>query len=200
MSVMLIIILCSVCQNLKAYPNNCPYKLQFKDMPKTVFLPIEYAGSKVLEDYRPQIIAVDDCLLRKKEHPTRAKLDFYVKYFSNNKYNLEDLCKMEHSTFEDVLTNEIKLSDDEITRWVVEHIKTNPENKLVISRITEPEELRAYYRYAKIYGMKDRFATPYLFYLFLEIEIIKFKEIYPILILSFLSLFNSKNVSWISRC
>jgi|GEM_PF-6460213 len=159
-------LLCSVCKELNAYPSDCPYKLQFKRMPNAVFLPIEYAGSKVLEEYRPQIIAVDDCLLRKKEHPTRAKLDFYIKYFSNNKYNLEDLCNMDYSAFEDVLTNLIKLSDDEITKWVVEQIKTNPEDKSVISRITEPEELRAYYHYAKIYDMKDKFATPYLFYLF----------------------------------
>jgi len=160
--------LCAVCQDIKAYPYECPYKLQFKDLPNAVFMPVEYAGTEVLKEYRPHIIAVDDCLLRKKDHLTRAKIEFWFRNLPKDlrkefTYTLKQLVEMDDEEFQNVMAY-IKDYEDYLRGWIIERVKQEDPN--LENYIADWQEVEIYLYYAKLYGMRDQFSTPYLFYLF----------------------------------
>jgi len=162
--------LCAVCQDIEAYPTDqCPYKKQFKSMPKTLFLPIEYAAHKVMPDYRPKIIAVDDCLLKIKKFPKKSEIEIWLKILPQNltikEYSLKELVEMDDKVFDDVLA----LLEEEfniVRTVIIEQVKKNPNDPMLPRLKIVGEDLRVYRQYARIYGMKKQFARPYLFYLF----------------------------------
>jgi hypothetical protein len=79
--------ICGACKTLKAYPQkNCPYKKQFKNLPNVVIAPIEYVYTNFLDEYKPDYIAVDDCTLRMRIHPTKQTLENYLKHLQHIYY------------------------------------------------------------------------------------------------------------------
>ena len=75
--------ICMVCQETNAYSRkDCLYQQQFKKIKKVpvVVAPVEYAFTKLLSKYKPDFIAVDDCLTRIQPHPTQSDLNYLLIY------------------------------------------------------------------------------------------------------------------------
>ena len=159
--------ICSTCKKNEAYPQEkCPYKLQFKDMSNTVMLPVEYAFTELLNSFKPKIIAVDDCLMRNKKHPTRKELNNTLqkmRYESGFKYDKDyTLMKLsKEENFEDIIIKFIS-TFDKITKSIIDQIIQFPKEPVSYTNIA-PFELTNYIRLAKIHGWKDEFANSIYF-------------------------------------
>jgi len=76
-------VICRVCRDLCIVDrNDCRYKQQFCDLPDTVMAPVEYAFTKfITKQYEPDIIVVDDCLLKMHTYSTTAQLQEMLNFF-----------------------------------------------------------------------------------------------------------------------
>jgi hypothetical protein len=164
---------CAVCKLIGAYPQrDCPYKQQFKRIKSVpvVVAPIEYVFTKLLDDYKPQCIAVDDCLLRKRLHPPRQNLELLLHYLQrvgspegHTITRLDELfSRDDYYTFMEKLYE----THRKIVKAAAEDVKTKPKTKRLDYLITSPKEFNFYRKQAIAHGYRDRFATPALFLLF----------------------------------
>lgn len=187
-------IICGFCKKNEykcSKDNKCSYKKQFKKYPKTIMLPIEYGFTHVLESYKPNIIAVDDCLLRKKNHKTLEELESFLRIANlwgetyqesqnmNSEYFIpEDLLlstnfinfNIKNSIIE-LLQSETFQTDIEQYQAIWEYtmnalIELYGDNFIIPYSNFNFYGVESYKKYADIYGMLKQFATANLFPIF----------------------------------
>jgi hypothetical protein len=165
--------ICAVCKDINAYPQkDCPYRRQFNKIKSVsiVLAPIEYAFTKRIAEYKPHIIAVDDCLLRKRVHPTLNQLKYLLFLLSDNSplikqpiESLEELCSMDLNSILPKLNRAYETN----LKLYIGDVKNNPNDvKRDYLFTTSPEEIETYCKQAQTHGFKNQFATPALFRLF----------------------------------
>jgi hypothetical protein len=169
---------CGTCNLLKAYPqNSCPYQQQSKNLPNVVIAPIEYVFTNLLDEYKPDFIAVDDCTLKMRKHPTRQTLEHFLQHLQHMYYgaehvrkhgvaNLRELFSLNEKDYQSFMkkmwnTHRTYLKDN-----VEEIVKNYAKSELFLHVAISPDEFDTYRKHAHIYGYKNRFATPDLFPLF----------------------------------
>lgn len=171
--------ICNACKTLDAYPQEqCPYHLQFKNLPNTIFAPIEYVFTNLIDDYKPNFIAVDDCLLRIRKHHTLQTLErmlweyqkqFYGNYWREHEDNfiktLRELFSLNERDYLNIF-GKLMYAHENLMKTAASMIITSPEDKLYPFITTSPMEIDVYRKYAAVHGYKDRFATPAIFPLF----------------------------------
>jgi hypothetical protein len=158
--------ICHVCKIIRAYPQAvCPYKLQFKGLKdvSVVVAPIEYAFTNLLGKYRPNFIAVDDCLLRKMVHPSRVKIEQLLSIYDNSIENLQTL--MGRDDYQRLLKRFSQKYHFLLKNEVKEVHKNFIDSPIEIS-VINPKEIDIYCRHASVHGFREQFATPALFPLF----------------------------------
>lgn len=178
---------CGTCKLLKAYPQNaCPYQQQTKNLPNVVIAPIEYVQTNLLDTYKPDYIAVDDCTLKMRKHPSRQTLEHYLQHLQHIYYSeksvrthgvadLRELFSLNERDYQSFMkkmrkahTSYLKGNVEEIVKGV----KSEPFLHVAIS----PDEIDTYRKHAHVYGYKKRFATPMLFPLFDYVAKCKFEN------------------------
>ena len=167
--------ICSCCKELQFKPKDCPYHKQFKDMRalNTIFAPIEYAHTNYLESsMKPDVIAVDDCLLRKSDHPTPQQLESLLRHIKAMKFiddkrfsemTLEEFMRLPESEFE----NYIEKIDIALRAWIknrVEGLKGQDKYFKFVEH--HPSVFSDFRKYYKVHSEIKQYSTPYLFLLF----------------------------------
>ena len=112
-------IICKICNKRDAYPQkDCRYKKQFKKMIDVSFVlaPFVYASTKSINNYNPQEIVVDNCLLNTKSLPAKGLLEFQLR-------NLE------------ILKNQLKVTSNNLT---LEEINERPDYESFINSLRKP--------------------------------------------------------------
>jgi hypothetical protein len=164
--------ICTICKQLNAYPQkSCPYQQQFihiKDFP-VVVAPIEYVFTTVLDKYQPNYIAVDDCLMRIRKHPSRFILEKLLKGLSDFAHKpVENFQELISRPDYNSLMKKIKKVSKNFMKIAIEDVKNNCDMYDPIHLIP-PDEINTYCKLVQIHGFRDRFATPALFPLFSHI-------------------------------
>jgi hypothetical protein len=168
---------CSICKTVNAYPQElCPYKEQFIDMPNTVLAPIEYVFTNLLKNYKPDFITVDDCTLKMVEHPTKDKLEFFLRQLQKTNYYLskrEKQIKYLPQLFSLNETDYINLirrlyfTHNNFLNTRIREIKEFDYNFKEIMFVTmSPLDFEIYRKQSMAFGYREQFATPALFPIF----------------------------------
>jgi hypothetical protein len=165
--------ICAVCKNINAYPQKqCPYQRQFDNIKSVsiVLAPVEYAFTTLLDKkYKPNYIAVDDCLDRKRIHPTRKDLEELLYMLTTSspliKEPIQSFQELLSMDYESILQKLNRAYETNLKVFINEAKDSPNEAKRDFLYTTSPNELMTYCKQA-IHGLRDRFATPALFRLF----------------------------------
>ena len=166
--------ICGLCEEENIYDReDCPYKLQFEDLPKTVMAPVEYSFTKFLRDYNPDLIAVDDCLYKLNKHHTKEELERLLSLLQQithtpeeEKIRLSTLLNLNNLDFENFLKNKLMPARRQWVNDELSYLKEHPKSEKTFLIDIDVEEFRIFKRLSNIHGLREQFATPYLFYLF----------------------------------
>lgn len=166
-------IICGTCKRIRAYPQRkCRYKKQFVGIKNChiVVTVIQCAyGPNLFNKFEPDYVAMDDCL--DLINPQQWKDDIYLQYIRLlnrakirfDKYT--QLEKISEKNFSKIVPKLEKAFRQNITKLTSE-IKKNDTLSYAKHYLIPPAEIEDYFKMAKLYGFRKRFATPAFFYLF----------------------------------
>jgi len=170
---------CSTCKDIEAYSQeNCPYKKQFNNIKSFPFVlaPIAYAFTKRIEDYDPQEIVVDDCILNAKLLPKKSYLELQLQRLMNftdthsfidSKLTLE---KLNNNPDYNNIIRKLKGAYKKNIKKLVEEAKDKNWKEIISSYdknfLVSPNDIDTYCKLARVHEYQEQFATPAVFYLF----------------------------------
>jgi hypothetical protein len=169
--------ICTCCRELKLKPKDCPYHRQFKDMPNTIFAPIEYANTNYIQSsMKPDVIVVDDCLVQKRDLPTIQELRtslghlFRLMYkseeMSSKELSIEEFVRLPDADFESFIEKSTELFERNWLKVNAEEVKNDKVKAKFCFLGYHPSVFVEFRKYYKIYGEIKQYSTPYLFMLF----------------------------------
>ena len=166
-------IVCGTCKRIRAYPQRkCRYKKQFVGIKNChiVVTVIQCAyGPNLFSKFEPDYVAMDDSL--DLINPQQWKDDIYLQYIrllKRAKIRFDKYTELEQiseKTFSRIMPKLEKAFRQNITKLTSE-IKKNDTLSYAKHYLIPPAEIEDYFKMAKLYGFRKRFATPAFFYLF----------------------------------
>ena len=170
-------VVCTTCKKIEAYSpqDECPYKKQFVGIKNfhIVVTVIHCAYSKNLFDkYEPDYVAMDSCSDSINHQPWLKDLNYQLIHLTYlAKIKLDDTAEnpiealSNRKDFDSVMLKFEKAFGRRIIKLAKQIEKKDPssyDKKFLISL----DNIKHYIKNSKLYGFRNRFATPAFFYLF----------------------------------
>ena len=162
---------CQACKILNAYEQEeCPYHQQnkkLKDATK-VMSPIQYSITGMFRDFQADHVVVDDCETQKRDHLKREKLEKYFALAYDLIYKIMPKISFEEFLRDpefDKFVSSLKEIREQFMKGEMLAVTMNCSTEKSIFSIYA-DEFETYQKYCQKYGYKERFSTPFFFYLF----------------------------------
>lgn len=157
--------ICRLCHDLKLYDHRrCPYKKQFRKMPKVVVAPYEYVFTHYIEKFNPCFIFADDVTTKAKIYRWRDCEAWYntlrLALQLDKKYTKREILDYLRSRADKDIYNYLRSIHNELLKDV-----TSGRVWEFIAKF-DPLEIERVLKLYKLYGKRDKYAIPYLFWLF----------------------------------
>ena len=164
--------ICRLCQSMKLIsPDDCPHKTQFQNPANIVIAPATYLFTEHVKKYDPDLIVVDDVILRKQDLPHLSTIRNYIHQLYSLGFcdydTLEELFDLGGSDLKRYIlsTIEPRLKAG-LNRLLKERSELSKETARIVLLKVDPMELLDWCRLVKVYGWQEEFSIPLLMPIF----------------------------------